>query len=252
MDQKKIDKFPLVHGGNYLKNNLDSICNDGLLPQKSSNITPIDVAVGKDKCVFLRVSRVYANYGSGELLIVNPEVSNKTGVIFYSRDLQGIGHEIKRFLSNPNYQLENFVTNQDILIKITHPYRKILSSLSDNLSEQKLRNKLYNKFEKSKEFTDYLNLYSKTKDELYKILLEKYESNQCSLFDFFTRAPYSKNWLINEEICIPNRIEPEYLLGFWDKVQYTYFGSSCSSETKEILDVFIETLRNESLKKSKE
>lgn len=243
MDYTKIENLPLVHGSYNLGEKLDSILRNGLVAHRTRNITPIDAAAGKDKCVFFRLARSLANYGDGEILIVNPDVANGLGVRFYARDLQGVGNAIRRYLQNPQSELPDFIRDQDDIIKMTNSIHKRLLSQDCQEIGVILANKVYSELEKSKEFAHYLSLYAITKKELYKILVKTWRSNHCTLFEFFERSPYADDWGINEEICVPEVVRPQFLLGYWDGDKYTDFGRQLSSDLQEMLEQFVLSLK---------
>lgn len=229
MKQFNIRDIPFVHGSFDLSNKLNSILKKGLLPT-GRNIKEIDKVAGNKNCVSLRIARINANFGNGELLIVNPDISNKSGVRFYANEIFGIGNDIRRYI------YENKFERKDRILQIDN-LKKIIASLSVDSN---------NSFEKlicSPEFKSYLSIYILSKDEFYKIFEEKCRKNNINIEDFFKRIPSSEMWRVNEDICIPDAIEPKYILGYWNGKTYLDFKRNVSASTNNNITKFIATLK---------
>jgi hypothetical protein len=235
MNQFTIREIPLVHGSDHLSDHLSSICKKGLLPI-SRNIKDIDKIAGNGNCISLRIARINVNFGSGELLIVNPDITNKSGLRFYSNEIYGIGNDIGRYIHNKQFERPDRILQIDKL-------KQLISSISDNT------NNVFEKLLYLPEFKSYLSSYILSKDEFYKIFEEKCRGNNISLEDFFKRTPLSDIWMINEDICIPDVIKPKYILGYWSGEKYSDFNRNVSSSTKDYVKKFISVLKQSYFKK---
>jgi hypothetical protein len=239
MDQIKIKNIPFVHGGFNLSDHLNSILRNGLIPI-GRNIKPIDKAAGNGNCVSLRLARIHGHFGNGEILIVNPDISNPPGVRFYTRELYGIGNDIRRYLQNTKFERPDSICRIDELIAI-------ISSVAEKIGLQgppfENSDQVFNELLRSPEFCLYLSSYALSKDEFYNIFEEKCRLNSCTLKEFFKRIPYSNMWLINEDICVPNVINPEYILGSWDGKKFTDYKRNLHSSTQKMFEKFIIALK---------
>jgi hypothetical protein len=230
MDQFNIRDIPFVHGSFNISDHLSSIRDKGLLPT-GRNIKKIDRAAGNGNCVSLRIARVNANFGNGELLVVDPDISNKSEVKFYTNEIYGIGIDIGRYIRTHRFERPDRILQIDEL-------KRLISSVSDSA------NNVFEKLLSLPEFKSYLKTYNLSKDKFYKILEDKCRRNSISLTAFFKRTPYSDLWMINEDICIPDVIMPQYILGYWNREKYIDFSRSASSCTQEILERFIIALKD--------
>ena len=239
---KDIEQLPLVHGNFSLSERLKSIREIGLIPKYSNNITPIDHCARKQDCVFLRLARTYYNYGNGELLIIDPSILENANIQYYTIDLERIGNEILRFIQNQHNILAAHIRNKDFLLQIIVNTRSQLALPELENIDIKNSNKLFDTMVKSSIFSEYLRSYLVSKNEMYSLLASKWKNTACNASNFFTRHPFSQEWQVNEEICVPMKIEPRYILGFWNRQVYSDFGIPVSSRKKEINDFFVECL----------
>ena len=222
--------IPFVHGSFNLSNNLNSILKKGLLPY-GKNIREIDKVAGNGKCISLRLARVHANFGDGKLLIIDPAISDKTGVRFYTNELYGIGNDIRRHLYDLNFE------HPDRIYEI-NKLKQIIASVIENENT----NNGFKKLLYEPQFKLYLSSYILSKENFYRIFEEKCQQYNISLQDFYKRTPLSNNWMINEDICIPDIIEPKYILGYWNGEKYKKFKRDINSSIQLLIDRFISSL----------
>jgi hypothetical protein len=237
---KDVEQLPLIHGSYSLSENLESIRKIGLIPKHSRNITPIDRCVRKQDCVFLRVARTFTN-GDGELLMVDPSILENGDIQYYPLDLEAICNEILHYIQNQRNILSAQIKNRELLLRIMDNTRKQLA-LPESMVDIKKANKLYDTMVESSAFSEYLRSYLITKNEMYRLLALKWKNNGCNASDFFFRHPFSQEWEVNEEICVPKKIEPRHILGFWNRQKYFDFGIPVSPRKKEINDFFVKHL----------
>ena len=235
----KIKNIPFVHGGQYLSSNLESILQIGLNP-KGRNIKEIDIAAGNGNCISLRLARVHANFGSGEILVIDPDVSDLPGVRFYTRELYGIGNDIRRYLTGSGFEQPDSILHKELLNKIISSERE--KTVSRGLSTS--GNDLFAKLTRSPEFREYLSAYALSKNDFYKKFEKKCSLIGCTLQEFFERYPYSNEWQINEDICIPEVVQPNFLLGYWDGNDFRNFGRILPAPRQEIFEEFVQSLKN--------
>lgn len=242
VDNINIKDIPFTHGGLFLQDDLNSILENGLIPT-GRNIKAIDKAAGNGNSISFRLATIYGNFGKGEILIINPDVSNLPGVRFYTHELYGIGNDIWRYLQYGIFECPDRIREINKLTKIISSIIKKSYLQDSDTQNTHSSQRIFDELLRSSQFLSYLSTYSISKDNLYKIFEETCHLNNCTLEEFFKRNANSSEWMINEDICVPNVVDPKYFLGYWDGKRLTDFNRDIPSSVKKIYKDFILTLK---------
>jgi hypothetical protein len=221
MEYNDFKSMPVIHGGYNLKEDLESILSNGLRVKSTSNITNVDRLVQKENCVFFRYGQ-FCTYGNGEILIVDPQVVVDKQTKIFEQDVEGVYNEIRKYLLNPSYRVQQYTKN---LPAVRREFIDIFQGQD------------VNRFLESAWFVNYLKSYSTDWSSLVTTFVSKFKNSSATLCDFFNRHPFDLEWNINEEICIPESVEPKYILAYWDKTNFYKFRDGIASETQQMLRV---------------
>ena len=227
--------WPLMHGTLATTFDVEAIRIGGLIGSRqekeainSSLFWEFEEALGRTNHVFLAPLTFQGNYGIGTFILVDPLVLRKDNVWFADQDIKGAVECV-------NIKIEG---GSPICWKINAP-----DSLKEVIATQHA-----NKHGRSTEEMAmpivcstafkayYRQFYQLDEESFFRSIEMTAKAEEYTLAEYFNRT---RIWPLEEEILIPGKVEPQYLLGYWDGANWTDWACARTSETQH-------TVRNNS------
>jgi hypothetical protein len=234
---EELRRWPLMHGTLADSVELEEMRIRGLTSpagrrEKATSSTPFDVALGRTQHVFLAPLSFRGNYGFGAFILVDPVVLEKEDVWFADQDIKEAIECIKVHVSGGSPIFWR-VKSEDSLKRIiasefSHKDGRSLEEMTMPIVCSQAFRTYYDQF------------YRLDDDSFFKTIQTAAEAEAYTLIDYFNRTGL---WPLEEEILVPDRVEPEYLLGYWNGGNWTRWASATSSETQQRTQRFIDALK---------
>lgn len=232
----ELRKWPLIHGSPTMSSNLHAIRNNGLLSPSETggglNSFDYDRILGRTEYVYLSVPRLRGNYGLGSFILVDPRVLELSGVTCALYDVGEVVLQVERLSEDPSHQLPEWIEDPTWLRNLVLERRECIRR---ELHEQDipyeyvqllLEQCTVKNVVASSEFRDYAAKHLMNPDRFYAALEDRYTEQEYTFTMFLNRT----HVVLGEEILVPRRVEPHYLLGYWDRQQWHQWVESADNE----------------------
>lgn len=236
--------WPLRHGSVKLHEYHNVIRQTGLhapdINKKGVNTFSYDKILCRNNYIYLEPPRLQGGYGLNSFLLVDPAVLQKSGVRFAIRDIGMIIAQIQLFISDPSYKFPRWIIEPTLLEEIisTEFKGRRMSNLGKWVLEPDIKERLFG----SEAFKMYVDRYYLSENEFFAAIGQKLRELNYTLKMYLGRDQY---WPLSEEILIPEGVDPEYLLGYWDGEQYNEWAiaknGGTANRTKYFIDILIKS-----------
>lgn len=240
VEAEQLKLWPLMHGSYSLYGEqLENARKDGLLSGSRTNSCDYDEILGRTEYVFVAPATFRFNYGGAGILIDPLILERRTDIRYSDQDIESAITCTKVWLEGGDCcgNARTRTKAYEDLKRIVEPYVPAISEKQYRVPDRELLLSVVQSAAFLKYYEQYYAIDSAT---FFSTIEAVARRNECSIFDYFNRKGL---WPLSEEILIPNCIEPEYLLGFWDGT-WTIWNEPQNTETKQRLTEFLDELRS--------
>ena len=221
----EFQKWPLVHGSFTLYKHHRLICEEGLLAPSQSeirlNTRNEDILLGREKYVFTAPLRLKNGYGDDRFILIDPAVLSKLGVRCVLYDVFLLVRDIKNIASGlcipPLFH--SWISEPDQLRGLIEAVMKEVEATElsgdedEHLLHAIIEDRTIKRFLPSEAFSRFWSDYEPALDDFFTIIADECVKRNMNLRGYAVRDHV---WELSEEIMIPEQVEPQYLLGYWN------------------------------------
>lgn len=229
-DALEIARWPLMHGTTQYGEGLERIRRNGLAAGAAVNSFDYDRELGRTGYVFLAPASFRFNYGFGAGILVDPEVVLTPGVHCSDQDIGNAVECVKIWLDDGDCGglTRDRVKKIDVLQQIVDAHRaqpdNPIDSSEGLTALQIVASASFRAY--------YAEHYSMSPESLFRVIADTAAREGYSLRRYFGRTVL---WDLTEEILVPRKVEPYYLLGHWDGTEWREWAQAKSPDTRDRL-----------------
>ena len=229
-----------MHGTLRTGGALERIRKEGLLAplaeRVSTNSFDYDRKLGRTNFVFLAPASFRLNYslGVGAVLVDSAILSRRTDLHFSDQDIGDAIECLKILWEDGDEAYGGRAKDVETLSQLVKRYKaKAPKPYTDEAVTDIIQ---------TQDFADYCcRNYELSEAELLKRIEDEAKSWQFSLHRYFSRLG---SWPLKEEVLVPDKVAPEFLLGYWDRRCWAEWNKARDADAQVRLYAWLEAAAN--------